>query len=192
MSSGFDTIIFQNHGINLHKLNLERNWSVTYGGPPEYIRPEAYLTAFGWYDEEPTYFRDTESGDLLIVNNFYDGSPRNQVPDPTYLSTVERAAEGLAWLERVAFPGSFSWKFVSFERMRHLRTTCSIGPRVTLHRGSCFCIRFRFRGDWSKRMDSKRLHGKRARSQPLNEAESRFATEYYRRTKDEHHRRSRY
>lgn len=171
MTTGIESTIMTRHGINMQRLHTDgRIWP----------GPEFVAERFGWQGEGVRYLRDTASGDLLIINNFYDGSPPDAIPIANYQTPIEQAYEGLTWLERVAFPGTFTWKFIHFPAGD--RYSAPVTKHVKFHRGSCFYLRFRFRGDWSARIKTSTLRSKRALKQPPNEAEKRFASEYKRRS----------
>jgi len=130
MESALGALLLENHGINIQKLRTRScNWHVC-------VTPDAIASRFGWSGECCYYLRDLNTGDLVVVNNFYNGAPPDAIPLADYKSPIERAYEGLTWLEQVAFPGTFTWKFVQFPFLQ--QGDFHLIKGVTFHRGSCF------------------------------------------------------
>jgi hypothetical protein len=83
-----------------------------------------------------------------------------QSPQADYKSPIERAYEGLTWLEQVAFPRTFTWKFLQFPFLQ--QGDFHLIKGVTFHRGSCFYLRFkRSQEDYAFSAEEAQIHAQR-------------------------------
>lgn len=171
MESALGTLILAKYDMNIQKLLLPiYNWHAC-------IAPDAFAPPFGWTGECCYYLRDLITGDLVTVNNFYNGAPCDGIPDADWKSPFGRAYKGLSWLEQVAFPGIFTWKFIQFPFLQ--KGDFNLIEGVKFHRGLCFYMRFKCCGEIIiKKVTSSVL---KKRKSMLNEKEKEFAREYMRR-----------
>jgi len=171
MESALGALLLENHGINIQKLRMRScNWHGC-------VTPDAIASRFGWSGECCYYLRDLNTGDLVVVNNFYNGAPPDAIPQADYESPIERAYEGLTWLEQVAFPGTFTWKFVQFPFLQ--QGDFHLIKGVTFHRGSCFYLRFKCSNQSAAKKITPLVLKKR--KSMLNEKEKEFVREDMRR-----------
>jgi len=177
MSQGVTSLVHDSCGVNLHKVDIGRPYSPTYPLSSHIISLEGLATNFGWRGECLRYLRDKTNGDLIMVNDFYNASVyKEHAPKTCHI--VERAADGLTWLEKVGFRGVFTWKFLDFpEPYTPGDEPFELPAGRDFHRGASFCLKFKFRGDWSQRVKATRLHGTRELLKARNPEEVAFAAQ---------------
>ncbi len=102
---------------------------------------------FGYPMERVGYYIEQNSGDIIMVNNFY-GRLDNH--------------ESMRQLSDIVFPGSVDWKFISYPFDRFNRQEIDIyGSRF--HRGSSLWLRIRNRGASRNSTKAANQIGKRLR-----------------------------
>lgn len=98
------------------------------------------LHSYGWKGEELSHLRDLETGDIMIVNNYYDKP----------IDCIERDRfDGMRTLESEYFPGTFTWRFIEFPFCSVPANHYFVGGRACarFHRGSCWQIVFKKMGE---------------------------------------------
>lgn len=117
--------VYYNHGKIMYS-SLIRSSILT----KSIVAPDTLFSKFGWRGESGAYFMHQVTGDIVILNNFYN-SVKSQY------GITDKAMESLRWLEREAMPDTIIWKFFYFPK---LLEQDYIVYSKGFHRGCSFCI----------------------------------------------------
>lgn len=167
-STLFTNILWSQHEVNVHMLRAREPPATQLGQPPLWVGrqwtlpdvlPEKFLVPFGWGGEGGDYFEEATTGDLILINDFYD-MDGNDI-DPYHV-------RGMRFLSEKAFPGTFDWRLIQYP-IRRGKPDHFIIAKTDFHRGSTFWVRFKnrhgvlTRGGVGKelRKDAKRIRGRR-------------------------------
>lgn len=141
-------ILWWRYGFNPYMMPLVRNQVSHHNRTTiNLFKLEDVVYHLGYEGENQNYMRDTVTGDIMLVNDFYGYFTR-----PKVLAKQKKMISNFRELQQ-RFPGLFEWKIIAFPFIGSWENFFRHAG-ASFHRGSCIQVIFKAQG--THRMDNIR------------------------------------